>query len=233
MLSIATKGVKAAVKAIEDDAKQMRFAGAVALTRTAKIAADEEKKEAKRDLDNPTPFTLRGFRYEKATKANLQARVFVMPDQAKYLYFQVEGGKRLKRAKSGEALPVIGNIRINRYGNIVGRGAGALKKLIDRPDVFIGRAGRNRGVWGIWQRIYENIHLSGQLRGQKTGKTMAAGSSRKRNAESSRLKLIARLEPSVKYKSKFSFYETAAQVFNKRFEREFETAIDYARRTAK
>ena len=147
MLSIVTKGIKEVEKAIKKDAKQMRFAAAVALTRTAKIAAGDEKKLAAKKLVKPTPFTLRGFRFKKATKAKLESSVYIAPIQAEYLWWSVEGGRRAKRAKSGEALPV--NIKLNQYGNIPARGKGKIKKLIDRPDTFLGTV---RGVYGLWQR---------------------------------------------------------------------------------
>lgn len=218
MLSIVTRGVNEAIKAIENDKKQARFAAAVALTRTAKIAADAEKKEAAKDLDSPTPFTLRGFRFSKATKANLQSSVYIMPIQSQYLAWQIEGGRRQKRARVGEALPV--NVAINKYGNIVGRGTGKLKKLISRPDTFIGTV---RGVHGLWQR--------GGI--TNAGKFRAAGTSRKRNVQSKRLTLLVRFVPAVQYRPKFDFYATAERTFHKHFEKEFDKALTQARATAR
>lgn len=216
---MVVNGVNAVLKEFENDKKQMRFAAAVALTRTAKAAAEEEKQEASRKLEEPTPFTLRGIRFDKATKQNLQARVYVMPIQAEYMHWQVEGGTRQKRAKSGEALPV--NIAVNKYGNIVARGRGKLKALINRPDTFIGTV---KGVYGLWQR--GRSAKNGKFRAQ--GKVRSAGKTR-----ATTVRLLVRLEPSVRYEPKFKFYDKAEQVFNRRFERELDKALADARRTAR
>jgi hypothetical protein len=218
MLSMTTSGIKSAIKALEQDKKQMRFAGALALTRTAKRAAEVEKRMAKNQLDKPTPFTLRGFRFDKATKTTLQARVYIMPIQSQYLAWQVAGGRRKGRSSSGEALPV--NVAVNKYGNIVGRGKGKIQKLINRPDTFVGTV---RGIRGLWQRLYEN----------KGGRFTGAGRSRKRNVESSGLRLLVRFVPSVQYQPRFEFYDVAERVFHAHFGKEFDKALSYARRTAR
>ena len=205
MLSIVTKGVKEVLKAIENDKKQTRFASALALTRTAKQAAAVEQKLAKNQIDRPTPFTLRGIRFEKATPKKLESRVYIQPIQSEYLYWQIEGGTRRKRSKVGEAWPV--NIRLNKYGNIPARSKGKLQKLMDQPNTFIKTI---RGVKGLWQRSNRT----------KTGKIKP-------------LKMLARFEPSIQYKPEFKFYEIAGRVFNKNFERQFDKALDYAMRTSR
>ena len=213
MLSVITKGVKEVQRQIENDKKQMRFASALALTRTAKHVAEVEKRMAKKKLDEPTPFTLRGFRFGKATKRNLQSRVYIMPIQSQYLAWQIEGGRRPKRSRVGEALPV--SVRLNKYGNIVGRGKGKIQKLIARPDTFVGTV---RGVYGLWQRG----HVS------KRGKFSIAGKSRATN-----IKLLIRFVQSVQYEKKLPFYEVAERSFYRRFDREFDKAFAYAMRTAR
>lgn len=213
LTSLVNKGIEAVGKSLQRDAKQARYAMAVALTRTAKIAAEDVKKQANKDLDNPTPFTLRGFRWRKATKNKLESAVYIAPIQTEYLYYQVEGGRRRKRAKSGEAIPV--NIRLNKYGNIPARRRGRVKQLMDRPDTFVGNV---RGVYGIWQRG----HISKSGRFSRTTKSRA-----------SNIRLLARLEPHVTYRKKFKFHQAANKSFDKHFRQQFNIAYDQALQTAR
>ncbi len=154
MLSIAVKGLDDVKKAFKQDAKQHRYAASLALTRTARQAADDQKAQAEKELDRPTPFTKRGFRYRKATKAKLQSAVYIAPIQAEYLFWAVEGGRRPGRSKKGEALPV--GIRMNKYGNIPGRWKGKIRKLINRPNTFVETI---NGVHGVWQRFKGRLKL--------------------------------------------------------------------------
>ena len=213
MISVVIKNFGEVSRQISKDAKQATFATAVALTRTAKAAVESEKEHARRQLDNPTPFTLRGFRFEKATKRNLSSRVYIMPIQAGYLYWQIKGGTRPGRSKSGEALPV--NVALNKYGNIVGRGKGKIKRLMDRADTFVGTV---RGVYGLWQR--GNI--------SKRGKFSAATRSRASN-----IRLLVRFVPDVDYKKRFDFYGIGVRTVDRIFEQEFDKALAYALKTAR
>jgi len=56
---------------------QIPFAMALTLTRTVQSAQRSEKIAMNRQLDRPTPFTLRGVAIERATKSNWEARVFI------------------------------------------------------------------------------------------------------------------------------------------------------------
>lgn len=54
---------------------QMPYATAVALTRTAKLAKEEIERQLPSLIDNPTAYTMRGFRLYPATKRKLLAEV--------------------------------------------------------------------------------------------------------------------------------------------------------------
>ena len=124
--------------------KQVPFATSVALNNTAKYVVEKEKQEAKKKLDEPTPFTLRGFRVRRSNKRNLEAAVYIAPIQAKYLLPHIKGGRQIKKS---QVTPK--NLRLNKYGNIPGLRTGKIKKLLQKPNVF---AAEIRGVKGIWQR---------------------------------------------------------------------------------
>jgi len=218
MIELITKGIDTVIKEIKKEQKQITFASAVALTKTAQLSVAELKKRAIKDLDNPTPFTLKGFRFTSATKRNLEARVYIAPIQAAYMQWQVYGGVRPKRAKKGELIPI--NIPLNKYGNVVGRRGGKINKLLARKDTFIDTI---NGVYGIWQRLYTS----------KAGRISAAGNSEKRNEASKKLKLLALLKPTVQYKPKFNFDKIVNGTLEKEFEKEFDKALSNARATAR
>jgi hypothetical protein len=74
-------------------------------------------------LDRPTPFTIKGVKWQGAKKADfklgkLHSRVYVMDKQAQYLHLQIEGGTR---TPNGTAIPVpTRNLKLNKYGNMIG-----------------------------------------------------------------------------------------------------------------
>jgi len=131
--------------------KQMPFNAALGLSMTAKKVAKVEQRMMVRELDRPTLFTIKGVRWQGASKndfktGRLRSRVYLMPTQAEYLRFQIEGSTRTPK---GTAIAVpTSNVKLNRYGNLAG-GQGRIKRLLARKNVFQGTIG---GVAGIWQR---------------------------------------------------------------------------------
>lgn len=115
---------------------QVRFATAVALTRTAQQVKAAELKEIERVFDRPTPYTKRSLFMSPATKAKLEAQVWLKDDRAgsgtpatRYLLPHIEGGPRgqkgfermLVRAghmgANERAVPAAG-ARLDAYGNM-------------------------------------------------------------------------------------------------------------------
>ena len=95
--------------------KQVRYATAVALTRTATQIKAALPAELDRVFDRPTPFTKRGIYLRAARRDSLTAEVGFMDRQASYLRLQLTGGVRRPTAR-GIKLP--GNIELNAFGNI-------------------------------------------------------------------------------------------------------------------
>ncbi|MCP4934584.1 MAG: hypothetical protein GY927_10370 [bacterium] len=213
MLDVITTGVKAAIKELENDAKQTRYAAKRALDNTAFKVAQDVKKAASRQLDRPTPFTLRGIKYRKATKQDLTASVYIDAIQAGYLQWSVFGGTRKGRSSSGEALPV--EVALNKHGNITGRHKGKIQKLIARHDTFVERI---NGIYGLWQR--GNVAKSGRF---STGGKRRHGS----------IRLLVRFVPYVDYDKRFKFHDAAERSFHKHFPKEFDKAFEQAMRTAR
>jgi len=136
----ATKQIAAVHK------KQIPFATAVALTKTANDSRKALEKRTTIDLDRPTNFTKKAFAIKPANKRKLESRVFIKDAQARYLKWQIFGGTR-GPAKRSEPVPF--NIRLNKFGNIPGRHSGKISKLLARPDTF---SGTINNIDGIWQR---------------------------------------------------------------------------------
>lgn len=92
--------------------KQVRYAAALALSE----AAEDYQKVAtvlmRQTIDRPIPFTQRGLKHTRATASRLQASVFMLPKQAAYMVYQVEGG-----ATSG-AKPYPSKATADAYGNL-------------------------------------------------------------------------------------------------------------------
>tara|TARA_R110000868_G_scaffold1684_1_gene13556 strand:- start:266 stop:853 length:588 start_codon:yes stop_codon:yes gene_type:complete len=113
-----TKGMSSMQK------KQIPFAAANAINTTLFELKKEMAKQTVKKLDNPTPFTQRGFLVDKAKKTKLFGLLFAKEEVAKYLHYQIEGGTRSSGKKF--AIPT-SNAKLNRYGNIPNKKGGVIK----------------------------------------------------------------------------------------------------------
>ena len=130
--------------------KQIPFATSVAINNTLFDLKKEMAKQMDKKLDRPTPFTKRGFFINKAKK-NLLVGVLLMKDiVANYLQYQIEGGTRT----TGKRIPVPyqPNARLNKFGNIIGKKTGLIKKNTQ----FIGNLG---GTEGVYERTKQGVKL--------------------------------------------------------------------------
>ena len=130
--------------------KQIPFATSVAINNTLFDLKKEMAKQMDKKLDRPTPFTKRGFFINKAKK-NLLVGVLLMKDiVANYMQFQIEGGTRT----TGKQIPVPykPNARLNKFGNIIGKRTGLIKKNTQ----FIGNVS---GTEGVYERTKDGLKL--------------------------------------------------------------------------
>lgn len=173
--------------------KQMPFAAALGLSMTAKKVMKVEQRMMVKQLDRPTPFSVKGVRWQGANKADfklgrLHSRIYLMPKQAEYLSFQIEGGTRTPK---GTAIAVpTSNVKLNRYGNLAG-GQGRIKRLLAKKKTFQGTI---NGVAGVWQRPKRGRQRAGTygVKGKQTG-----------------LKLLVAYASSTQYQPRFEFYGIA------------------------
>jgi hypothetical protein len=124
-------------------ARQIPFAAALALTRTAQAVQRNITAALPREFDRPTPFTVRAVGMTPANKRTLTARVYLRAIQAGYLGLEITGGTRTPKKR---ALLVPVGAELNQYGNLR---RNQVKNLLARKDVF---SGTINGHGGIWQR---------------------------------------------------------------------------------
>jgi hypothetical protein len=101
--------------ALRGQQRQVDYAIAVALTKTAKEIQKAMPAELDQIFDRPTPFTKRGTYLQSAKRDNLVAVVGFKSIQAKYLQRQTEDNTYIP-GEAGIKLP--GNIQLNAFGNI-------------------------------------------------------------------------------------------------------------------
>jgi len=168
VLSITQLGFDKALEELANQRKQIDFASAVALTRTAGLSRDAVRAQMPKDLDRPNNFTLNSMYVVPAKKNNLVAYVRIKDDgdrgapAAKWLTPQIEGIARKnkgseKRLRSKGYLPSNKyvapgkGVKLDRYGNITrrtmtsiiqGLEAGSKYFIVGNPDNPVGIAQR-------------------------------------------------------------------------------------------
>ena len=188
--------------------RQVPFAMAQTLTKLAFKAMMEEKRQAPRYLDKPTPFTIGGFKYKKATKRNLISLVYVLDKNTKYMKYAIEGG--IKKAAGRSMLHPTANTKLNKYGNIPRKYLA--KSLANKAKFFVGIPDGMSGQenYGLWER-----------HGGKKGK------------RNHRIKMMATFVKSRRYTAKMPFYRITQEVIDKNanniFNQEFNEAMRSAR----
>lgn len=139
--------------------KQIPFATAQAMTAVVRKIEDAQKVAMQRNLDNPTPFTVKSVKSRGARKSDLKAKVFVMNTAAAYLEpFEIGGVHKL----NGAALLNPKAIKLNKYGNLP---RNKLSSLKSKENTFIGDIG---GVNGVWQRKKAKKGKKGRKRLQRS-----------------------------------------------------------------
>lgn len=229
MIRVEIKGMDQTLARLAGQAKQVRYAAAVALTKTARKVADAMPAVMERDLDRPTAFTKRGLYVLSANRNSLTATVGIKDRQASYLKYQIAGGTR-EPGPRGIKLP--GNIQLNSFGNIP-------KGLIDKL-----KAAAQDGslAKGIARRLGETNRRKGAapiqlFYGKPTGRgweKAPMGIWRRIPGSPSKLVPIIIFEDTpAKYKPRFNFRREAEAVVAREWDRQFAAAFADAMRTAR
>ncbi len=141
--------IKGDLKAIRKDLnrtqkKLLPQATVKAINKTLFQIMDAEKAQLHKKLDKPNPFTQKAFKINmaKPNQHTIEGDIHIQPNRWKYLKWAVDGG-----TKTGElGVPIKANAKLNKYGNIPGRGK---DRYIKGKKQF--RATIN-GVDGVWAK---------------------------------------------------------------------------------
>ncbi|GMU48658.1 MAG: hypothetical protein AMXMBFR31_08840 [Candidatus Desulfobacillus denitrificans] len=204
---------------VGDRGKQVNYATAVALTRTAKRLTKMMEDEVRRVFDHPTNFTIRAFGSTPANKVTLTSTVFIKNKQADYLHPNIVGGRRGKKRfekrldddtgvdaywvpGQGVRLTAAGNLSMSQIRGI----AAGLRKTGKYSEVFVGvPRGHANLPFGIWAR--------------GKGKTRRA---------SGITPLLVKISD-ARYKPRFDYFgiaeKHAGRIFNEEFSRAYADAL--------
>lgn len=227
--------------------KQGRWAMVLALNRTARDVKDELRTEMKRVFDRPTNYTLNSLYTKKATKASMQAHVWVKDDRAtsnagtpatNYILPHVDGGsRRIKRFE--KSLQITGHMpkgwfavpgagaRLDAYGNI---SVGQIIQILSQLRVTL-TAGYTRNMPHGAKGINSQRKAGGRFFAMKPGGKAPPGIYQ-REFMGNNITPVLIFVPRATYKKTFPFEAKSNQVTEDRFDKNFSTALTEALATA-
>ncbi|HBN5714542.1 hypothetical protein Q4R64_16865 [Morganella morganii] len=199
--------------------KQLPFATAQAMTAVVRKIEDAQKVAMQRNLDNPTPFTVKSVKSRGARKSDLKAKVFVMNTAAAYLEpFETGGVHKL----NGYALLNPKDIKLNKYGNLP---RNKLSSLKSKENTFIGDIG---GVNGVWQRKKAKKGKKGRKRLQRS-----PNGTRRDRKKQPMPKLLIRFGDALPVEPVLGYQDRAMKMTQALLPQEINRAIAEAIRTAR
>lgn len=208
--------------------KQLPFAVAQGINRTAQRVADAEMENLADTLENPSPFTRRSVGVKRARKNDPTAIVFMRDIAASYLEpFEVGGVHKL----NSRALLNPKNIRLNPYGQLP---RGTLALLKGRPDIFIGaiKTASGETINGVWQRPTNTTRVTLlNARGKRLGKLNKVDPNQ--NNGRGRLKLLIRFGDALPVKKRLNWGARARQIVDRWIDRDMQDALTAAMKTAR
>ena len=213
--------------------KQVRYATAVALTRTATQIKAALPAELDRVLDRPTPFTKRGIYLKAARRDNLTAEVGFMDRQASYLALQFTGGVRRPTAR-GIRLP--GNIELNAFGNIPRGLTDRLKAAAAAQDGALSAAIRRRLGVGAKDRRKGAAPLQlfyGKPSGARWAKAPVGIYRRIPGRPGKLVPVIVFEDTPARYTKRLDLERFAAPIIQREFQAQFDRALREALATAR
>lgn len=218
--------------------RQLPFAIASALSKTAVEAKNEVIKEMKKVFKNPTPYTLGSVYTRPARKTNLEALVWLKDSggkgipATKYLWVQVFGGKRAqKRHESaltraglipaGRGTVPASGARVNAYGNLPGSTYTSMLSYLkasrdemqNRTKRSARKAGSRRAAWWMLKKNDQPVAIM-RKQGKKSIPYMIVTSN-------------------LTYRKRFDFIAICKKVHAQRFNAIFGEELAKAIRTAK
>ncbi|WP_312139925.1 hypothetical protein [Stutzerimonas nitrititolerans] len=241
MIKVTLEGAKAASEYLTKAEKQVRFATAVALTRTAQLAKGAVEKEMRSVFDRPTRWTLNSLRLIPAKRDRLVARV-EMKNEAdksapatKWLNPEIEGGPRPEKASernlrqkgvlpSGRFIVPGKGAKLDRFGNMT---KGAITKAMSGVGGFAEQGYSANATNSRRSRAKGNAKRYFVMRRGGTPIGIAERTSR------SRMHIILAFVRHPTYSKRLDFYGIGDKVVKRHLKDEFEKAYAKAMRTAR
>jgi hypothetical protein len=229
--------IQEGIKRLDDiGRRQVPFATAVALTKTAQAVKDDLKAEMGRVFHNPTPYTLNSLFMKPATKARPEAVVWLKDfsfkgiPATKYLAPQIYGGARNAK-RSERMLQRMGLLpdgmywvpgqgaRLNQYGNISG---GQITQILSAlgasPDQFQNRTSRSmQRAMARGSLLHYFVARPGSHLRQGVWQRTKRG-----------VKPALMFVRSPQYQPRLDFFGVAEKTVNREFSAQFEKAFRFA-----
>ncbi|MFU0948593.1 MULTISPECIES: hypothetical protein [Enterobacteriaceae] len=197
--------------------KQIPFATAQAMTKVVRQIEAAQKTAFERNLDNPTPFTVKSVGSVGARNNSLRAKVFVRDTAAGYLEpFEFGGEHKL----NGSALLNPKDIKLNKYGNLP---RNKLSQLKAKENVFVGEVD---GVNAVWQR-------KKPMKAKKRRAKRSANGTRRPKRKQRSPKLLIRFGDALPVTPVLGYMDRARTMANALLPSALNQAIAEAIRTAK
>ena len=249
MITVDVTGVESLQRDIERAGKQLPFALALALTRTAEMVKLEESKEMQRVFRSPTPYTLDALYLKRATKTRLEAEVWVKDASAKgtpatkYLLPEVYGGARnvkrfeaLMRARgymsANEYVVPAEGAQLDAFGNL---NRGQLQKILSQLQASFDPLQRETATSRkrkARRRTRGGRYFIGGAPGR--GQHLARGVwERLTTGFGSGVRPVLLFVRQPRYVPRFKFFEVAQRVVNDQLPYQAKLAVEYALRTAR
>lgn len=238
-----THDIKDTVRMLDDKVrKQVGFATAVALTKTAQAAQRELVQEMSQKFDRPTPMVLKSMFIRPATRQRLESMVFLKDRSiggknplsiAEILRHQFAGGTRVRKrlelwleragliSRSEYIVPGAA-ARLDRYGNL---SRGQIQQIMSQlrvgsdPYSYSSKSKRSR----------RNVRAAGEMFWSR-GDTLPRGAWMRAGRNVKPLLIVVKR---AQYSRRINMEATVDTVIRKHFNRFFDDAFAQAMRTAR
>jgi hypothetical protein len=241
MIKVRLEGLKEIQDQLARAERQIPFAVALGLTRTAQIAKREIEADMASVFDRPTRWTLNSLRLFPAKKDKLEARVWMKNEADKsvpatrWLNPEIEGGPRQDKRSEARlrrhgALPggkyiVPGKgARLDRHGNLT---KGTINKVISGLKAF-GDAGYYANATNSKRSLKKgNAQRYFVMRRGTTPIGIAERTSRRR------MHMLLAFVSRPTYRRRLDFYGTGERVVRDHLDKEVSKALEQAMKTAR
>lgn len=240
----ALRSIQSALEQL--DPKNQKFAVAVAMTKTAKIAQTDLKSKIATTFDRPNPYTLNSTFVQTASKNNLQAAVKIKDSVTKgratgknqpnkFLNPQIYSGTRKLKGiekklasiapeMAGSIIVPTRNTPLDSYGNPA---RGIYNKVI------AGLVGKGKTPKGRNAKTVYVVQKSGILQIERDVKVSGRGRTRRVKMTNTSVKRIFSISKKATYTKRLDFYGIVKKSVETNFRDQLIAAIKFARETAR